>query len=351
MRALPRGLMVLGFIGIAVAGFCGGNEGVRKEIIAQGRTTREITPPAPSMNKVVIGVLDFEKADTMGGRGKKALMRELRRNTRVKLVNIRESSSLSDLKRNGYEKAEKYKMNYQLDMIFHILCTSPRPSGYWKYYFSLINFYTKRTKEVSFEFPGELQVTLRFRGISRKLLVSQDLNRVLRAKKKALEKKEVAVLPEVKEPPKREVMESPQEIEDFLIQKGPTLIAEGEYHRVLELTKDLLGRRRRHVQIQTLECFANLKGWVSDRDQSCKSRWWNLRDRLINSGDNEATPMLLIFLKDEDHWMRVYAAELLGHIGDKRALKDLRAAGENDENRKVRKYAKKAYEQIFGEKF
>jgi HEAT repeat protein len=65
----------------------------------------------------------------------------------------------------------------------------------------------------------------------------------------------------------------------------------------------------------------------------------------------KATPMLVIFLKDEDPWLRIYAAELLGHIGDKRALKDLRAAGENDENRKARKYAKRAYEQISGEKF
>jgi HEAT repeat protein len=40
----------------------------------------------------------------------------------------------------------------------------------------------------------------------------------------------------------------------------------------------------------------------------------------------------------------------LGHIGDKRALKDLRAAGENDENSKVRKYAKRAFERISGEK-
>jgi len=173
----------------------------------------------------------------------------------------------------------------------------------------------------------------------------------LSAKKEVLAKKEVAVAPEVKESPKEEVKESPQEIEDFLIQKGPKLIAENEYDRVLELIDDLPRRRSRHIQIQTLECFANLKGWVSDRDQSCKSRWWNVRERLINSGDNEATPMLLIFLKDEDPWLRIYAAELLGHIGDKRALKDLRAAGENDENRKVRKYAKKAYEQIFGEKF
>ena len=161
-------------------------------------------------------------------------------------------------------------------------------------------------------------------------------------KKKVLGKKEV-VLP-------KEVVERPKEIED-LIQNGPKLIAGGGYNRVLELIDDLPGRRRRHIQIQILECFANLKGWVWNRDESCKLNWRNLRQRLINSGDNEATPMLVIFLRDEDPWMRLYAAELLGHIGDKRALEDLRAVGEGDENRKVRKYSKRAYEKISGEKF
>jgi hypothetical protein len=337
MRALPRGLIVLGFMGIAVAGFCGGNEGVKK-------ATREIAPPSASMNKVVIGVLDFR---TRGD--KKALMRDLRRNTRVKVVDIRESSSLSDLKRNGYEKAEKYRMNYQLDMILHTYRLSITYQG-WRFDFSLIDLYTKKVKEISIETRG-VAVELAFRGISRKLLASQDLNRVLSAKKKALAKKEVVLSPVVKEIPREEVKETPQEIEESLIQKGPTLIAEGQYGRVLELIGDLPGKRRRHIQIQTLECFANLKGWVSDRDQGCKVSWWNLRQRLINSGDNEATPMLVVFLKDEDPYLRVYAAELLGHIGDKRALKDLRAAGESDENYKVKKYAKWAYEQIFGEKF
>jgi hypothetical protein len=341
MRALPRGLMVLGFIGIAVVGFCGGNEGVRKEIIAQGRTTREITPTATSTNKVVIGVLDFEVSGSSGDQRyqKKALMRELKRNTRVKLVDIRESCSLSDLKRQGYERAERFKNIHQLDMILHVQYLSV--TDHLQHYFSFINLYTKKVKKVSIELTKLYHV--RYRGISRKILLSQDLNRVLRAKKKVLGKKEVVV--------PREVGESPEEIEDFLIQKGPTLIAEGEYHRVLELTKDLLGRRRRNVQIQTLECFANLKGWVSDKDQSCKWRWWNLRERLINSGDNEATPILVIVLKDEDPYLRMYAAELLANIGDERALKDLRAAAENDENYKVRKYAKRAYEQIWGEKF
>ncbi len=174
---------------------------------------------------------------------------------------------------------------------------------------------------------------------------------VSKAKKEVSPKKELTVTPELKGLPKQGVKESPIGIEDSLVQKGPTLIGKGEYSRVLELIEDLPGQRRRHVQVQTLECFANLKGWVSDRDRTCKSRWWNLREKLINSGDNEATPVLVIFLRDENPWLRVYAAELLGHIGDKRALKDLREAGENDENRKVRAYAKKAYERISGEKF
>jgi hypothetical protein len=284
----------------------------------------------------------------------------LRRNTRVKLVDIQESCGLSDLKRHGYERAERYRNIHQLDMILHTYRSFLSYVGESQYCFdfSLIDLNSKRVKEVSIETTHSL-ADLAFRGIGNKILASQDLNRVLRAKREVLKKKEVAVPPEVKESPKREVKappteevkESPEEIEGFLIQKGPTLIAEGEYNRVLDLMEDLPRIRRRHIQIQTLECFANLKGWVSDRNQLCKSGWWRLRQRLINSGDNEATPMLVVFLKDEDPWLRVYAAELLGHIGDKRALKDLRAAGENDENSKVRKYAKRAFERISGEKF
>jgi hypothetical protein len=128
---------------------------------------------------------------------------------------------------------------------------------------------------------------------------------VPRAEKGVSAKKEVTVPPEVKEGPEREVKESPVGIEDSLIQKGPALIAEGKYRRVLESIEDLPGETRRHVQVQTLECFANLKGWVSERDKMCKSSWWNLRQKLINSGDNEATPMLVIFLKDEDPYLRL----------------------------------------------
>jgi len=69
-----------------------------------------ITPLASPGSKVGIGVLDFETSGPVTGRlggMKKAIMKELKRNRRVKLVNIRESCGLSDLKRNEYEQAER----------------------------------------------------------------------------------------------------------------------------------------------------------------------------------------------------------------------------------------------------
>jgi hypothetical protein len=149
----------------------------------------------------------------------------------------------------------------------------------------------------------------------------------------------------------RETKEGAENTEDFLIQNGSKLIAEGDYNRVLNLIKNLPQKARSNIQIRTLEGFANLKGWVANKDQVCKTNWMALRTQLIKLGDNEATPMLVIFLRHKDPHLRVYAAELLSHIGDERALKDLREIGENDENRQVRKNAKWAYEQISGQKF
>jgi len=357
MRALLLGLIVWGLMGIALVG---------------------ITSPVSPVNKVVIGVLDFEvigprfQAPELRKMGKNVLMKELRRNARVKLVDISESCSVSDLKKNAYEQAERYRNNYQLDMILHVQMSGAY-AGDSRSYVTLIDLYTKRPKEVSVDADGrmaESQIAIEFvfRGICRKILDDRDLDRVLSAKKEALEKKEVAVPQEVKKSPKEieakketlgkkeavvppEIRESPEEIQGFLIQNGPKLIAQGEYSRVLELIGDLPGKERRHSQIQTLECFANLKGWVTRKNTSCKLRWWALRTELIRLGDNEPTPMLVTFLKDEDPYLRLYAAELLCHIGDKRALKDLREVGENDVNHKVRRYAKRAYEQISGEKF
>lgn len=182
-----------------------------------------------------------------------------------------------------------------------------------------------------------------FRHVERKnVLVIGDIKQVLRVKK-VLGSKEVVV--------QREAKEGVEENEDFLMQNGSKLIAEGDYNRVLDLIKNLPEKARNNIQMRTLECFANLKGWVAKKDQVCKANWSTLRTELVKLGDNEATPMLVIFLKDKDPYLRAYAAELLSHIGDKRALKDLREIGGNDENRQVRKNAKWAYEQISGEKF
>jgi hypothetical protein len=158
--------------------------------------------------------------------------------------------------------------------------------------------------------------------------------------------------PEVKEaavPPK--VKEFSMEIENLLIRDGPQMIDGGKYDEVLELIEDLPAERRKHVQIQTLACFANLKAYLSEADQVKKLNWWALRKRLLDWGDREATPILVPFLKAEDSYLRKYAAELLGHIGDERALKALRDVGEHDESHRVRRYAKWAYEEISGRGF
>jgi hypothetical protein len=148
------------------------------------------------------------------------------------------------------------------------------------------------------------------------------------------------------------VGEEPPEIQgasvDVLLQQGPALVAAGNYKRVLNMIEALPEAERNNIQVRTLECFANLKGWVSAKDPVCKTDWWGLRLKLMYVGDSEATPLLVMFLKDEDPYMRKYAAELLGYVGDERALDVLSAAKEKDDNSGVRKYAQWAYQQISG---
>jgi hypothetical protein len=147
-----------------------------------------------------------------------------------------------------------------------------------------------------------------------------------------------------------DIGKGPQETQeasvDALLKQGPTLLATGDYERVLNLIEDVSEQARNDIQIRTLECFANLKGWVSAKDPVCKMDWWGLRLKLMYVGDSVATPLLVIFLKDEDPYMRKYAAELLGYVGDERALDVLSAVKENDNNSGVRKYAQWAYNQI-----
>lgn len=188
MKTLPIALMVWGLMGIAGLGICGGNEKVKKEMIAQEKATKKIVSPTTSLNKVVIGVLDCK---VIGSRPtnlhkiKKALIKTLRRNTQVKIINIRESCSFSDLKRNGYELAERYKMNYQLDMILHTHMDHKRDT--FLFHYSLIDLYTKKLREV-YGKTSRANMGLWVKANASEILVSQDLDRVLEAKKKALEK-------------------------------------------------------------------------------------------------------------------------------------------------------------------
>jgi len=133
-----------------------------------------------------------------------------------------------------------------------------------------------------------------------------------------------------------------------LIKQGPASVAQGDYKGVLDMIAALPAEERNNIQIRTLECFANLKGWVSDKDPVRKMDWWGLRIKLLYMGDTDATPVSVSFLKDPNPYLRKYAAELLGYIGDERALNDLSAVKENDDNSGVRKYAGWAYKQISG---
>jgi hypothetical protein len=189
-------------------------------------------------------------------------------------------------------------------------------------------------------------------GVKEAAVASKGEQEISGAQEAAVPPKVEEKVPEAKGaaiPPK--VKETSVEIEDLLIQSGPQLIDEGKYDEVLELIEDLPGERRKHVQIQTLACFANLKAYLSEADQVKKLNWWALRKKLVNWGDREATPLLVAFLKAEDAYLRKYAAELLGHVGDERALEALREVGEHDESHRVRRYARWAYKEISGEKF
>jgi hypothetical protein len=133
---------------------------------------------------------------------------------------------------------------------------------------------------------------------------------------------------------------------DVLLQQGSALVKAGDYKRVLDLIEGVPEQARNDIQIRTLECFANLKGWVSAKDPVYKTDWWGMRMKLMYEGDSEPTPLLVAFLQDPDPYVRKYAAELLGYIGDQRALEQLSTVQEEDDNSGVRKYAGWAHEQI-----
>jgi hypothetical protein len=140
-----------------------------------------------------------------------------------------------------------------------------------------------------------------------------------------------------------------QEAEASLIKDGPQLINEGRYLQVLESIRKLPPQQQGGLQIRVLEYFANLKGWVGAKDRTFRTRWWALREQLINAGDTSATPLIAAFLKDTDDWVRLYAAELLGYIGDRQALEELNSVAKTDPNAKVKKYAAWAYKELTAE--
>ena len=192
MRTLTIRLMILGLMGIAGLGICGGSEEVNQEIIAQEKLAQTIVSRAASLNEVVIGVLDFETSGpslppSRLEKWKKLLIKELRRNSRVKVKNIRESCGLSDLKRNGYEQAKGYEKKYRLDMLLHTHMDHPTIAQH-NFSFSLIDLYRNKVKKVFREMERG-RFVLWVEGMSSKILVDEDLDRVLEAKKKALEKK------------------------------------------------------------------------------------------------------------------------------------------------------------------
>jgi hypothetical protein len=308
MKALSIGLIILGFIGLAARGMCG------------------------EIQTVVIGVLDIATSTSkdIAYDQKKDLMKELQENSQVTIVDINETCSLSDLKKSRYERAEQYRDRYTLDMILHTTQDDMH------YDFNLIDLYTKRVKKVSLDLQ-EVAFPSGFSKISRKLLTNRGLSHVMRAKREALGVGKPFALGE-------------ELTVDLLVERSPDLLAQGSYREVLDAIQMLPAQDKVTVEIRTLECFANLKCWVVHKDPNCKLTWWDQRQKLINWGNNEATPLLIRLLQSSDPWLRKYAAELLGHIGDVRALEALMEVAMNDEKFAVRRYAKKAYKQISGEK-
>jgi hypothetical protein len=129
--------------------------------------------------------------------------------------------------------------------------------------------------------------------------------------------------------------------------KGPKLINEGRYRTVIEMIKVLPKEERNTISIQVLESFANLKGWIMDREVSRKQRWWELHQQLTKSSpDSKATLVLLEILRDSDSRVRYYAVEVLRSVGDNGTIPVLQELSERDDHHSVRSMAKKAIEKI-----
>ncbi|MFX0203685.1 MAG: HEAT repeat domain-containing protein [Candidatus Hodarchaeota archaeon] len=138
----------------------------------------------------------------------------------------------------------------------------------------------------------------------------------------------------------------PKRIFSQLIEDGPKMLSQNKIKKLNELFSELLKEQREIIDIQVLEAFTCLRYWVLNRSREKGVKWKGLYKKIVNSANSEATPMLLRILKDYEPLTRYYAADILGKIGDKRALDDLRQLHKYDRNKKVRKHAARAYKQI-----
>jgi len=150
--------------------------------------------------------------------------------------------------------------------------------------------------------------------------------------------------PQPKEPIKESRLPEEREASSFsyLVNQGPTLLRENKYLKLLEDINLLSNKERQDTRIKVLESFAHLKKWVLLKDKNSKILWANLYDALENSRDPSATPILLKIAKDKEEWTRLYAVKLLGDIGDRRALTNLKEIASKDTNWRIRRNAAKA---------
>ena len=150
--------------------------------------------------------------------------------------------------------------------------------------------------------------------------------------------------PQSEEPIKESRLPEEREASSFsyLVNQGPTLLRENKYLKLLEDINLLSNKERQDTRIKVLESFAHLKKWVLLKDKNSKILWANLYDALENSKDTSATPILLKITKDTEEWTRLYAVTLLGIIGDRRALTNLKEIASKDTNWRIRRNASKA---------
>lgn len=127
-----------------------------------------------------------------------------------------------------------------------------------------------------------------------------------------------------------------------LVDRGPALLRENDHAKLIEDISKLSGAERKNAKIMILESFALLKNWVLEKDKNSKVKWEILYKTLKRSSDRTATPLLIQIAKDPEEWTRLYAVALLGNMGDRRSLDDLRQIAANDSNPRIRKTAGKS---------